>query len=103
MRVVGKDNICMIIIFLGGSVRSFFDLGLSMRFSELEFSVKYFRSNAVFGLRLKRPTPCRIRSTRDRDQARGLSETSEKQKRKVLNFHLHTPELFLNLGIYVQG
>ena len=42
-------NIYMIILFGGNSVRRFFHLGLSMRFSELEFSVKYLRSSAVFG------------------------------------------------------
>ena len=74
----------MIIIFGGDSVWSFFRLGLSMRFSELEFSVKSLRSSAVFGGRLKRPSPCRIRSASGRDRVRGLSETSE--KRAILVF-----------------
>ena len=58
----------MIIIFFGDSVRSFFRLGLSMRFSELEFSVKWLRSSAVFGGRLQRPSPCRIRSAPRRER-----------------------------------
>ena len=56
---------------------AFLRLGLSMRFSELEFSVKWLRSSAVFGM-LKRPSPCRIRSAPGRDRVRGVSETSEK-------------------------
>ena len=67
----------MIILFGGNSVRRFFHLGVSMRFSELEFSVKYLRSSAVFGGRRTRPSPCRIRSAPGRDRVRGLSETSE--------------------------
>ena len=42
------------------------------------FSVKSLRSSAVFGGRLKRPTPCRIRSATGRDRVCGLCETSEK-------------------------
>ena len=60
------------------SVRSFSCLGLGMGFSNWNFSVKSFRSSAVFGGRLKRPAPCRIRSAPGRDRVRGLSETSEK-------------------------
>ena len=66
--------------FFFGGIRSgvFSRLGLSMRFLELAFSVKYVRSSTVFGGRLKRPLPCRIRSAPGRDRVRGLSETSEK-------------------------
>ena len=53
-------------------------LGLSMRFAELEFSVKSLRSRAVFGGRLKRPSPCCIRSAPRRERGRMPSETSEK-------------------------
>ena len=68
----------MIILFGGDSVRTFFFLRLSMRFAELEFSVKWLRSSAVFGGRLKRPSPCRIRSAPRRERGRMPSETSEK-------------------------
>ena len=77
----------MIILFFRGRIWSgvFFRLGLSMRFSELEFSVKSFRSSAVFGGRLKRPSPCRMRSAPGRDRVCGLSETSEKcTKKRIL-------------------
>ena len=70
----------MIILFLD-SFRSFSRLGLSKRFSELEFSVKSLRSSAVFGGRLKRPSPCRIRFARGRDRVRRLSE-------KCANFYI---------------
>ena len=49
-----------------------------MGFSDWNFAVKSLRSSAVFGRRLKRPSPCRIRSAPGRDRVRGLSETSEK-------------------------
>ena len=68
----------MIILFFGDSVGSFFRLGLSMRFAELEFSVKSLRSSAVFGGRLKRPSPCGIRSAPRPERGRIPSETSEK-------------------------
>ena len=70
-----------------------------MRFSELEFSVKPLRSSAVFGGRLKRPSPCRIRSAPGRDRVRGLSETSKREVRKFLYFGRYTPELFMDLGV----
>ena len=56
----------------------FFRLGLSMGSRNLNFSVNSLRSSAVFGGRLKCPSPCRIRSSPSRDRVRGLSETSEK-------------------------
>ena len=72
-------RICMI-IFLFSRIRSgvFVRLGHSMRLLELEFSVKYLCSRTVFGSRLERFSPCRIRSAPGRDRVRGLSETSEK-------------------------
>ena len=93
-------NIYIYIIILFGGIRSgvFCRLSLSMRFSELEFSIKPLRSSAVFGGRLKRPSPCRIRSAHGRDRVRGLSETSEKCAN--LYFGRYTPEIFLDLGIY---
>ena len=84
--------------FWGDSVKSFFRLGLSTRFSELEFSFKWLRLSAVFGGRLKRPSPYRTRSAPGRDRVRGLSETSEKCA-NFLYFGRYTPELFLDLGI----
>ena len=65
--------------------RFYFYLSSSFFFSALVWDAqnwnspaKPLRSSAVFGGRLKRPSPCRIRSTRGRDRVRGLSETSER-------------------------
>ena len=90
----------MIILFGGGSVSCFFRLGLSMGCSELEASVKSLRSSAVFGGRLRRPSPCRIRSAPRRERGQTLSETSEKCV-FFFNFGRYTPELFLDLA-YVE-
>ena len=65
----------MITLFGGTRSGVFFRLCISTRFSELEFSVKSLRSNAVFRGQLKCPSPCRIRSAPGRDRVRGLSET----------------------------
>ena len=65
--------------FSGGFGQEFVRLGLSLRFSELEISVKELRSGAVFGGRLQRPSPCHIRSAPRRERRRMLSETSEKR------------------------
>ena len=54
------------------------------------------RMRHVPGGRLKRPSPCRIRSSPGRDRLRGLSET---KVRKFVYFGQYTPELFLDLGI----
>ena len=67
----------MIILFFRFG-QEFFRLGLSIRFSELEFSVKSLRSSAVVGGRLLPPSLCRIRSAPCQDRVPGLSETSEK-------------------------
>ena len=66
--------------YLISGIRSgvFFRLGLSMRFAELEFSVKQLRSSAGFGGRLQRPSPCRVRSAPRREHGRMPSQTSEK-------------------------
>ena len=71
--------------FFGDSVRSFFRLGFSMRFAEIESSVKWLRLSTVFGGRLKRPLPCRIRSVRRRERGRMPSETSEKLQKYCMS------------------
>ena len=64
--------------FFGDSVGSFFPSRPQYAILGTEFSVKSLRSSAVFGGRLKRPSPWRIRSAPGRDRVRGLSETIEK-------------------------
>ena len=89
--------------FLGGFGQEFFSVSASVCDSRnLELSIKQLRLSAIFGGRLKRPSPCRVRSASGRDRVRGLSETSEKCA-IFLYFGRHTPELLLDLGIYLQS
>ena len=69
-----------------------------MQFAELEFSVKYLRSSAVFGGRLKRPLPCRIRSAPRHERGRMPGETSEK-----LQIISHVEEQFLRFWLYLNA
>ena len=88
----------MIIIFFSDSVTSFFPSRLKYAILGTGILGQIVRSSAVFWGRLKRPSPCRIRSAPDRDRVRGLSETSEKCA-NIFYFGRYTPEPFLDLGI----
>ena len=66
------------LLFSGIRSGVFLCLGLSMRFAELELSVKYLRSSAGLGGRLERPSPCRVRAAPRRELRRMPSETSKK-------------------------
>ena len=82
--------------------RSFFRIGLSVGFSEVET----LGQTASFERRLLRaapkPSPCLIRSAPRREHGWG-AERDKRELETILYFRRYTPELFLDLGIYMQG
>ena len=88
----------MIFLVLGDSVTSFFPSRL--QYATLGTGILGQMASFERRLRgrLKRPSPCRIRSAPGWDRVHGLSETSEKCA-IFFYFGRYTPDLFLDLGI----
>ena len=73
-----------------------------MRFSELEFSVKSLRSSAC--LRGTAQTPLALPYPFRTWPGSGTwAERDKREVRKSLKFGRYVPELFLDLGIYMQS